>query len=228
MKKRIFLAFGAIICFVNMWIISSCTSSGNSQGTVNENVPGTVQRKAGTQNKALAKSFVFSESPKAINSAELCGDCHRPTFQTWRASSHAHAMDNQVFQDVLHLAVDSLGATVRGTCFSCHAPMASETGDFNLQQKVSWEGVTCDYCHSIREVSMAGPNPVAELKFSLIKGGPWEETYPRAHGSIFSEVYTSSRLCATCHEYQNALGFPVLSTYSEWKESRYAKEGLQC
>jgi hypothetical protein len=49
-----------------------------------------------------------------------------------------------------------------------------------------------------------------------------------AHGTEFSEIHTSSLACAPCHEYQNALGFPLLTTFSEWKNSRYAKEGKQC
>jgi hypothetical protein len=42
-------------------------------------------------------------------------------------------------------------------------------GDLTLQKKVSWEGVTCDYCHSMTAVSWTGPNPKAKLEFNLIK-----------------------------------------------------------
>jgi hypothetical protein len=46
-----------------------------------------------------------------------------------------------------------------------------------------------------------------------------------AHGTVYSAVHTTSLACISCHEYRNALGFPVLTTYTEWKASSYAKEG---
>jgi hypothetical protein len=88
--------------------------------------------------------------------------------------------------------------------------------------------VTCEYCHSLREVSLKGPNPVANLAASLVKSGPLKETVPSPHGTIYSDVHTSALVCAPCHEYKNAGGFPVLTTYSEWAGSKYAKEGKQC
>lgn len=216
MKRRIFLPFVLAVFLVIILTFDNCTSSHNPQGIANKNVPETGQHKAKVQNKFMPESSVSGAGLKTISSAELCGDCHRTGYETWKTSSHAHAMDSRLFQDIMHLAEADLGASVRQTCFSCHSPLASETGDLDLQKKVSWEGVTCDYCHSIRDVSMAGPNPRAELKFNLIKAGPWKELNPSVDGAIFSEVYTSSKLCATCHEYQNTLGFPVMTTYSEW------------
>ncbi|MBK5292790.1 MAG: hypothetical protein JJE04_14085, partial [Acidobacteriia bacterium] len=91
-----------------------------------------------------------------------------------------------------------------------------------------WEGVTCDYCHSLREVSIQGPNPTVTLTQTSVKSGPLKETAPAPHGTVFSAVHTSSLVCAPCHEYKNALGFPVLSTYSEWQNSSYGKEGRPC
>jgi hypothetical protein len=66
------------------------------------------------------------------------------------------------------------------------------------------------------------------VEVSLVKSGPLKDVEAPVHGTLFSPVHTSSTACAPCHEYRNALGFPVLTTYSEWKNSRYAKEGWQC
>ena len=63
---------------------------------------------------------------------------------------------------------------------------------------------------------------------ALVKSGPLKETAPSPHGTVYSAVHTSSLVCAPCHEYKNGLGFPVLTTYSEWKNSPYAKQGKQC
>jgi len=179
----------------------------------------------------LAGALAMSASGaglEPIGSAEFCGRCHRAIHEAWKSSSHARSMDSRLFQDALESAESELGAAVRKTCLSCHAPIAVQTGDLTLQKKVSWEGVTCDYCHSVREVVLTGPNPRAKLEFGLVKSGTLKGASPTAHGAVFSEVHTSSAICAPCHEYRNAQGFAVLSTYSEWKASSYAKAGKQC
>ena len=162
------------------------------------------------------------------SSAEVCGRCHRSIHEAWKLSSHAAAAENRLFQDALEMAGADFGAEARGVCLSCHAPAAVRTGDLALNRKVSWEGVTCDYCHSVREVSLAGPNPKAEVVFSAVKTGPLDGVAPVGHQAAFSGVHISSAICAPCHEYRNAQGLPVLTTWSEWKNSRYAREGKQC
>jgi hypothetical protein len=165
------------------------------------------------------------ESP---SSAEVCGRCHRAIHESWKASTHAQAMESRLFQDVLEMAQTDFGPAGRRVCLGCHSPIAALTGDTGLTRKVSWEGVTCDYCHSIREVSFNGPNPKATLNFGLFKTGPLSDAVSNGHQTTYSAVHTSSALCATCHEYRNSSGFEVLATYAEWKASRYAREGRQC
>ena len=165
------------------------------------------------------------ESPA---SAEVCGRCHRAIHESWKGSTHSQAMESRLFQDVLAMAEADFGPAGRMVCLGCHSPIAAKIGDVGLTRKVSWEGVTCDYCHSIREVSFDGPNPKAVLNFGTVKTGPLSDAVSKVHQTAYSAVHTSSALCATCHEYKNAAGFPVLTTYSEWKASRYWKEGKQC
>lgn len=163
-----------------------------------------------------------------LNSAEVCGRCHRVIQEAWKTSSHAQSMESRLFQDVLELAEAEFGAAARRTCLGCHAPLAGQIGDWSLTRKVSWEGVTCEYCHSLREVNMKGPNPAATLSLGGVKSGPLKSTAASPHGTVFSDVHTSSLVCAPCHEYKNASGFPVLTTYSEWQNTSFAKDGKQC
>ena len=165
---------------------------------------------------------------KPPSSAELCGDCHRAIHAGWKKSAHATAMESRLFQDALKLAESDFGAQSRKVCLSCHSPIAVQTGDLELVKKVSWEGVTCDYCHSIQDVSEAGGNPKARVEFSLVKSGPSKDLSSPAHGTRFSPVHTSSLACIVCHEYRNATGFAVLTTYSEWKNSSYGKNEQGC
>ena len=161
-------------------------------------------------------------------SAELCGRCHRSIHEAWKTSAHAQAMESRLFQEALALAEGDFGAEARTTCLGCHAPVAVKTGDLKLQKKVSWEGVTCDYCHSVRDVSMAEGIPKAVVTFVPVKSGPWKDSVSTGHAVAYSPLHTSSLLCVSCHEYKNAGGFPVLTTYSEWKASSYARQGRQC
>jgi hypothetical protein len=162
------------------------------------------------------------------SSAEFCGRCHRAIVEAWKGSAHAKAMESPLFQQGLELTETAFGKGTERTCLACHAPMAGLIKDVSLRQKVSWEGITCDYCHSVREVSLAGANPKASVELSLVKSGPLKDVVAPVHGTQFSSVHTSSQICAPCHEYRNSLGFPVLTTYSEWQGSRYAKEGRNC
>jgi nitrate/TMAO reductase-like tetraheme cytochrome c subunit len=165
---------------------------------------------------------------RPISSAEICGRCHRAIHSAWKQSAHAQAMESPIFQDALDAAEADSGAGVRRACLQCHAPLAIQTADTTLVQKTSWEGVTCDYCHSMRSVALSGSNPVAKVEYSLVKSGPIKDATAGVHGTVYSEVHIASTACAPCHEYRNAQGFPVLTTYSEWNASRYAKEGRTC
>lgn len=159
--------------------------------------------------------------------AETCGRCHRAIFDAWKTSAHSRAMESRLFQDALELAASD-GPQARKVCLGCHSPVAVRINDLAPREKVSWEGVTCDYCHSIRDVTMSGGNPRARVEFSLVKSGPLRNAESNGHATEFSSVHTSAVLCAICHEYKNSLGFPVLTTYSEWKASAYAKESKDC
>ncbi len=161
-------------------------------------------------------------------SDEICGRCHRAIQESWKTSTHSQAMESRLFQDAAEMAESDFGAAGRKVCLGCHSPLAIQTNDLRLTRKVSWEGVTCDYCHSIHDVTFDGPNPKAVLQFSQVKTGPLSDAVSTAHQTAYSPVHLSSSICAPCHEYKNASGFPVLTTYSEWKASRYAKEGRQC
>lgn len=161
-------------------------------------------------------------------SAELCGQCHRAIFESWSTSAHATAMTSPVFLDAKDSAEQDFGVEARRVCLGCHAPMAGQLNDLGLTRKVSWEGVTCDYCHSIREVRDDGRNPKAEVVFGAVKSGPSKDSLSPAHGTAFSSVHTSALLCAVCHEYRNGLGFPVVTTYTEWKQSPSGKGDLEC
>jgi len=163
-----------------------------------------------------------------ISSAELCGTCHRAIHEAWKKSEHAVAMESRFFQDALADTESELGSAGRRICLGCHSPLALLTDDLTLRMKVSWEGVTCDYCHSMRRVTTLGGNPTATLQLSTVKSGPLKDASSIAHGTEFSNVHISSQVCAPCHQYRNSVGFDVLTTYEEWSNSSYSGQNVQC
>ncbi len=173
-------------------------------------------------------SLGWSAELSVPSSAEFCGDCHRAIEDGWKQSAHSQAVESRLFQDAMKVAETDYGAAARKTCLSCHSPIAVATGDLALVKKVSWEGITCDYCHSIRDVTLTGPNPKATVDYSLVKSGPWKDLTSPAHGTVYSAVHTSALICASCHDYRNSLGFPVLTTYTEWSKSEYGAKNQNC
>lgn len=137
-------------------------------------------------------------------------------------------MESLLFQDALSAAEAQFGSQAIRACIGCHAPLAIPGSDMGFQKKATWEGVTCDYCHAVREVSFSGSNPKPRFEFGLVKSGPLKDAASSAHGTVYSDAHTSSAICAPCHEYRNPLGFAVLTTHTEWKNSRYGKEGKNC
>ena len=134
----------------------------------------------------IGTSTGWSAELPVPSSAEFCGDCHRAIEEGWKQSAHSQAVESRLFQDAMKLAETDYGASARKTCLSCHSPIAVESGDLALVKKVSWEGITCDYCHSIRDVTLTGPNPKATVDYSLVKSGPWKDVNSPAHGTVFS------------------------------------------
>lgn len=174
---------------------------------------------------SLFSAALVAQNPQ---SAEYCGNCHRSIEQGWNQSVHSQAMESRLFQDALQMANSDLGPHARTVCLGCHAPTVAATGDLKLELKVTWEGITCDYCHSIRSVNMSAVNPKAAVLYNNVKEGPWKGITSPAHGTAYSPLHTSSGLCATCHQYKNSLGFPVLTTYSEWQKGPYPAESKGC
>lgn len=160
--------------------------------------------------------------------SDLCGECHRDIYRMWRASAHAQAMEDPVFLDAYRETDRGEGAGVARICLGCHAPAVQLTGDYALDEKVSWEGVSCDVCHGIASVDLTGQGPRLGFEIGPIKRGPIRDAVSSGHEVAYSAIHTTSLVCAPCHEYQNAEGTIIMSTYSEWQESTAAKDGRNC
>lgn len=162
------------------------------------------------------------------SSSLVCGKCHLDIYNQWRESLHAAGLTNPAFRTAYLESYMSNAEESKQLCLSCHAPAAVALEDFQLEKEVSKEGITCDLCHSIIEVQPSPSGFTYKSKVGQTKVGPWPDVESKAHKTLFSPLQTSAQLCATCHEYVNKNKVSILSTYSEWKEGPYAKEGVQC
>ena len=88
--------------------------------------------------------------------------------------------------------------------------------------------MTCDYCHSVKSIQVQGNTARATVGFDGTKTGPLGDAIAPEHGTAFSEVHTTSLICAPCHQYENPQGFAVLTTYSEWEQSSQGRDGVNC
>jgi hypothetical protein len=142
----------------------------------------------------------------------------------WQESMHAHAMDDPIFQATYALAYMKTGGKARKLCLKCHAPTTLLTGDFDQKLAITGEGVTCDFCHSVSAVDLAnGSDP-----FHLRPGFAVQEGGGLVHSSKNSPVLSASEFCAGCHEYTGENGVSLMGTYSEWRESLYRLQQVQC
>lgn len=163
----------------------------------------------------------------AFTSAKVCGNCHVAIYQGWKGSLHANAVSDPVFYSLFLETSRETGGKADALCLSCHAPTVSVTGDLKLADPVSREGVTCDYCHSVEEVTMHKAQRITVTPGKK-NWGPLKDVSSTAHESAYAPVFEDSRFCGSCHEYKNPLGAPIFETYSEWEASPQAKEGKAC
>jgi hypothetical protein len=180
------------------------------------------------QEEELASEF----APGKFVSSEICGACHQAIYRMWNENSiHARAVTAPLFKIAFQQAIQARGESIRKVCLSCHSPTTMVTKDYSLATRLSQEGVTCDFCHSVKAVQFeqrkASESPFT-LDVGLVKRGPLADAQPKIHKAAYSELHTDSLFCAGCHEYTNEKGGHVLSTYTEWKAGPYPAQKFHC
>jgi Cytochrome c554 and c-prime len=164
-------------------------------------------------------------------SAHQCATCHKTIYAYWSESEHSRSATRPSYLASLAAAVGSAADErgVRRGCVWCHAPTTLVTADYTLEGEIGREGVTCDFCHTIADVDLEKAGHPFQLDPGRVKRGPMEYAKSPFHDTAYSTLHKGSPLlCASCHEYKNALGVAVLSTYSEWKAGPYAARGETC
>ena len=165
-----------------------------------------------------------------LQEASTCKNCHLGITEQWESSSHSKSerSKNQLFGRMyFHSLRVTRGATMV-SCGPCHEPTTFVNQDFNFIRDVSKEGVTCVFCHMVSGPGPSTGNPPLEIDLTTYYGTIRTPTPTNSHQSAYSSYFTHSGYCGSCHEYKNQNGVVISETYTEWKASRYAKEGTTC
>ncbi|MBI3990984.1 MAG: hypothetical protein HY350_02430, partial [Candidatus Omnitrophica bacterium] len=161
-------------------------------------------------------------------SSLVCGRCHDEIYSKWGNSMHAMSYTDPIFEVAYMRAQNDMGEGAKPVCLSCHAPSTRQNNDVNLKDPVTREGVTCDFCHTIKGINPESWKDFYQLSVGITKFGPLKELKPLLHKVESSDLFTRSEFCAGCHELKADNGLTVMGTYTEWKETSYAKDGVQC
>lgn len=94
---------------------------------------------------------IAQTTPPPPMDVKACSNCHSEVVDSWANSPHAHAFDDEVFQDRWHAMND------RGDCLLCHTTdYRATTGEFAA------EGVSCEACHG--EIPSTHPLQPVEVR----------------------------------------------------------------
>lgn len=160
--------------------------------------------------------------------SEACGTCHKDIYAMWNRAMHAHAYTDPIFMSSFLQAFFKTKGTATRFCLSCHDPTSAIGPEFDVASDIKGQGVTCDFCHTIREVKLDHPEgPFIKIP-GRVKTGPYTNAESPAHLTERKEFFKKSELCGGCHQLKAKTGVLIIGTYEEWKESPYASSGVQC
>jgi hypothetical protein len=162
-----------------------------------------------------------------ITPSVVCGTCHRDIYQMWRSSAHAGAMEDVVFFEA-YRETDARDPATARLCLHCHAPLTGVNPDPTLAAQATWDGVSCDACHSLVSVELGPGGARQTFEPGVVKRGPIRDAVSMGPETAYSALHTTALVCAGCHEFQNGEGTPIITTYSEWQESTAGKQGRTC
>ena len=187
-----------------------------------------------------------------------CRNCHSAQYDQWVTSNHARAAQNVRVRDLYsgdgtvgnplsgegYVFINSHDPDNSGLCATCHAPnerpLDPGAVKFNeVSSTAGMDGVTCTSCHQLHVINdqVDEIHLLGNAEFFLPPGnraerhvwGPLSDVGSNQMNAFYAPVFSDSRLCASCHEYVTpGTGAPGQETYSEWRESPAALDGISC
>ncbi len=173
-----------------------------------------------------------SVPPGVFETSAGCG-CHGEFRDQWSRTMHSQAISDPLYQYKLAKGNEETDGAIGDFCETCHSPAAAMWGELGRDPSdfspAAAEGVTCDVCHQITGHTEPVGNVSLEWTPDGTKRGGLMDSFSPVHATEFSPVHTSAEFCGSCHQVIHPVNDLVLEgTYTEWKESPYADEGIVC
>jgi hypothetical protein len=178
-----------------------------------------------------------------FNAPDVCAGCHEEIHAQWQGSMHAQAVTDPIFLALWKLGSKETKGGVDRLCLGCHTAIGVVSNGFTLDPGtgeikatgIARQGVQCDFCHTVKEHTILktptlDPNNASLLMApGQVKRGPYKDAESPGHETAFSELHTRAEFCGACHNvFHPVTNYPIERTYEEWKESVYARAGIQC
>ncbi|MHB9112745.1 MAG: multiheme c-type cytochrome [Thermoleophilia bacterium] len=200
------------LLFLASFSVASCGDSGTAT---------TAETKASTSAmEPLFKSTNFTDPT-------VCGSCHTEIFAQWQGSMHSNAFQDKFYLKMHEEASKDTNGAVDAFCTGCHTPIGTYSGEVPPTSgpqisEISKKGIQCDFCHTVTGTNFT-------FAPSKTKQGPFTDSISTFHDTAYSELHTKSEFCGMCHDVTHPDNkLPLEATYTEWKASPYAAQGIQC
>jgi hypothetical protein len=175
-------------------------------------------------------------TPSQFEPTVLCSGCHMDIFNQWKGSMHSNAWTDPVYRSALSLMSRLSHGKIDNFCMGCHTPIGVVTREASPAGKnmseAAVQGVQCEVCHNISRISGVGNGSYVltpKLNGKPLKFGPYTDAVSPIHDTAYSKLHTQSEFCADCHDVTHPFNrAPVERTYTEWRDSSYAGNGVQC
>ena len=189
-------------------------------------------------------------------SATACKTCHEDHYREWSVSPHAYAQMSPVFNAMHGTILKRTNGTNGDFCTRCHSQVGMNLGEplfisNSDRHPVSREGITCIVCHRVNRAygkesgrvkivegdlfdPVYGPTGNKELR-RVLESDEYQVTTER--GKTGRAIHTDAKkfftlvmpgFCGSCHDVNLLNGFRLEETFSEYKTSPAAKEGITC
>jgi Cytochrome c554 and c-prime len=172
----------------------------------------------------------------SFESLQICTGCHMDIYTQWKGSMHSNSWTDPVYRAALHVMSRASKGKVDNFCMGCHTPVGVVTKQAtpagNNMSEAAVQGVHCEVCHNVSGISGVGNGSyilTPKLHGRPLKFGPYKDAVSPYHDTAYSQLHTQSEFCADCHDVTHPFNrLPVERTYTEWRDSTYAGEGIQC
>lgn len=183
------------------------------------------------ETKTVKAEKTPQEKPE-FDEPKICAGCHPEIFKQWEGSMHHYALIDPLYVAEAELAGKEAGEDVKQFCHSCHSAAGALRGEvfgpIKNASPIAKEGVFCDFCHTVKGAKGTG-NASYISDPGNTKRGPFKDSISPYHDCAYSELHTKAEFCGMCHDvFHPTNKLPIENTYTEWKNSPYAKAGIQC